>query len=460
MPHASKKLVRKISVSEKDFQTAGAIYLCHGRAKKSKPNAREEAMPFHTHRKQLRLSTLLTAALAFVCVILPAAQADDGDRDKYLFICTGDQARTVPDFLAVINFDQQSPDYGKVIATVPFAAPDATGNEPHHIGLSSDGKVVACGGLLSVLKGQKDVFFFDVSDPRNPKFVAAADPPLSAITDEFHALPEGGFLVTMMGGAQGHAPGRVVAFDKEMRVLKEYPDNPPSDGFNPHGISVRAELNLMVTSDFVCPSTTLHAVHGNIDFRGSIRVWNFTSKQIIRTIELPGQIGTIDVKLIPHDRSARAYTAGMLDDHLYLIDSQHGTAKAVFDFSQIQSGGWPQLLRVTRDGRRLFVSMNQAGKIAMFDISDPDQPRLIKALDLGQGSGPHYIALTDDEKRLVISDYFLNEDNFGKVHAEGDHKIHVAKVTKDDLVLDPKFNLDFNNAFPTGPARPHGIAIK
>jgi selenium-binding protein 1 len=60
----------------------------------------------------------------------------------------------------------------------------------------------------------------------------------------------------------------------------------------------------------------------------------------------------------------------------------------------------------------------------------------------------------------VISDYFLNEDNFGKVHAEGDHKIHVAKVMKNDLVLDPKFNLDFNIAFPTGPARPHGIAIK
>ena len=96
----------------------------------------------------------------------------------------------------------------------------------------------------------------------------------------------------------------------------------------------------------------------------------------------------------------------------------------------------------------------------MFDVSDPEHPRLLKALDLGQGSGPHYIALTSDEKRLVISDYFLNEDNFGKVHAEGDHRIHVAKVMKDNLVLDPNFKLDFNTAFPSGPARPHGIAIK
>ena len=47
--------------------------------------------------------------------------------------------------------------------------------------------------------------------------------------------------------------------------------------------------------------------------------------------------------------------------------------------------------------------MNHAGKVAMFNIENPERPRLIKALDLGQGSGPHYIALTKDEGRLVIS---------------------------------------------------------
>ena len=414
-------------------------------------------MPVYRLRKHVSFSGLLLA-LALVSVMIPYAAAEDSG--KYLFICAGDQARIAPDFLAVINFDEQSKNYGKVVATAPFAAPDATGNEPHHIGISSDGRTIACGGLLSVLKGQKEIFFFDISNPRAPKFISAADPPLSAITDEFHALPEGGFLVTMMGGAQGHAPGRVVAFDENLQLQKEYPTDPPSDGFNPHGISVRPELNLMVTSDFVCPSTTLDAVHGGMDFRGSIRVWDFGRKEILRTVKMPGSIGTIDVKLIPRDRKARAYTAGMLDDHLYLVDTLHGTATAVFDFATIQAGGWPQLMRVTRDGLRLFVSMNQAGKIAMFDISEPTHPQLLKALDLGQGSGPHYIALTQDEKRLVISDYFLNEDNFGKVHAEGDHKIHVAKVMKDDLVLDPRFNLDFNTAFPTGPARPHGIAVK
>ena len=386
--------------------------------------------------------------------------AHEHHESKYLFVCAGDQARVNPDFLAVINFDEDSPEYGRVISQSPLPEPGATGNEFHHIGLSSDGKVVACGGLLSVLKGQKEIFFWDVSNPAAPQFITSADPPLSAITDDFHALPEGGFLVTMMGGAMGHAPGRVAEFDRQLTLIHEHPDSPPQDGFNPHGISVRPEVNLMVTSDFICPSTTLDAVPGGLELRGSVRVWDLRKREILRTISIPNAGGTIDVKLIPRDPHERGYTAGMLDDRLYLLDTRGGTARPVFDFSTIAKGGWPQLMQITRDGKRLFISMNQAGKVAMFDISDPDEPRLLKVLDLGSNSGPHYIKLTPDDRRLVISDYFLNEDNFGKVHAEGDHKIHVARVSEDNLVLDPRFQLDFNTAFSIGPARPHGVAIK
>jgi len=414
-----------------------------------------------------------TVRLLGVAVLLTLAGASSAQQEggrprpqqprhagRHLFICTGDQARHNPDFLAVVNFDETSADYGKVIARAALPEPGATGNEMHHIGVSADGTVVACGGLLSVLKGQKEIFFWNISDPGKPEFITAADPALSSITDEFHALPEGGFLVTMMGGATGHAPGRVAEFDRHLNLLGEHPANPPDDGFNPHGIAARPEINLMVTSDFICPATTLNAVSGNPELRGSVRVWDLARREILRTIIMPNAGGTIDVKLIPGDRAERGYTAGMLDDQLYLLDTRHGTAQPVFDFGSIARGGWPQLMRITRDGRRLFISMNQAGKVAMLNVSDPQQPRLLKVLDLGPDSGPHYIALSADEKRLVISDYFLNEDGFGKVHAEGDHKIHVARVTHDDLILDARFELDFNTAFATGPARPHGIAIQ
>ena len=67
------------------------------------------------------------------------------------------------------------------------------------------------------------------------------------------------------------------------------------------------------------------------------------------------------------------------------------------------------------------------------------------------------------KQQLVHRD--LKPSNLMLVDQEGETLVKVidfglAKVTKDDLILDSKFNLDFNTAFPTGPARPHGIAIK
>jgi selenium-binding protein 1 len=379
---------------------------------------------------------------------------------SYLYIWAGDQARKSADFLAVVDFNQDSPAYGRVVRTVPVTGPGAVGNEPHHVGLSTDGRTLAAGGLLSVLKGQPEIFFFDLSDPAAPALSGSADPPLSSITDEFYALPGGGFLVTMMGGAKGHHPGRVVELSGNREILAEHPKQPPDDGFNPHGISVRPELNLMVTSDFICPSTTLHGVDSGLILRGSVRVWDFKKRAILRTIKLPTGSGPIDVQLIPRDPMGRGYTAGMTDSKLYLLDTTKGSAKAVFDFSAIASEGWPQLMRLTRDGRRLIIVLNQAGKVVMLDIQNREAPRVLKVLDLGKASGPHYLALTRDEKRLVITDYFLNEDSFGKIHAEGDHKVHVVRVTEHDLVLDPRFRLDFNTAFASGPARPHGAAIR
>ena len=75
------------------------------------------------------------------------------------------------------------------------------------------------------------------------------------------------------------------------------------------------------------------------------------------------------------------------------------------------------------------------------------------------GAGPHSVHLTHDDKRLVVSDYFLDQDDFGKVHLDGDHKIHAIDIVNDHLVEDANFKLGFNRDIPTGPARPHGVTV-
>jgi selenium-binding protein 1 len=199
--------------------------------------------------------------------------------------------------------------------------------------------------------------------------------------------------------------------------------------------------------------------------RGAIRVWDLKKREIIRTIKLPDGAGTLDVDLIPGDPRGRAITSGMLDRKMYLIDPAAGTAQPVFDYATLAPGapvpgGLPQLMDISQDGKRLFVPLILPGKMLMFDISNPEAPRVLSAIDLGPNSGPHHVHLTHDGGRLVASDYFLNEDDFGVIHFDGDRKVHVFKVGPDSLTLDTRFQLDCNTAFPTGPARPHGVTMK
>ena len=408
------------------------------------------------------------AAVQTRAKVLPNGQVTEGTRadcDKergkarYLYIWAGDQARTAPDFVSVIDFDEDSKYYGRVLRTV--SGPNS-GDEAHHMHLSADGNTLGCGGLLSLLQGKDGIFFFDVSRPTYPVFLKSASAPLSAVTDDFYPLAEGGFLVTQMGSNTGGAPGRVAEFDADLDLVKEWPKTPPADGFNPHGISVRPEINLMVTSDFLNPVTTLNVWSGDVELRASVRVWDFKKRTIVRTIPVTGGHGTMDVKLIPGDPQRRAYVCGTFDGHLHLINTVTGTSQPVFDAADVNPGGpfvSPQLIQMPASGDRLIFSLFQTGQIVMLDVSDRAHPKILSVVELGAEAGPHDIDLTEDGKRLVVTDYFLNEDDFGKVHLEGDHKVHVIKVGRNKLELDRRFNLDFNTAFAR-PARPHGIAIK
>jgi selenium-binding protein 1 len=271
-----------------------------------------------------------------------------------------------------------------------------------------------------------------------------------------------------------------VEYDARQGLIADWPILKPSDDgstldyFNPHGISARPDVNLMVTSDFIEPASTLNVISGDPVLRSSVRVWDFKKRRITKTISVVSPIagnfgvGTMDIKLIPRDPHKRAFTAGMFDGWVYLIDTEKGTSTPVFDCETILPhvevpirGGMIQLLDLTKTGKpRLLTGAFQAGQVIMLDVSNPEKPKQTGVANLGVNAGPHSISLTADDKRLVVADYFLDEDDFGKIHFEGDHKVHVIKVRENGLQVDTRFNLDFNSAFSSGPARPHGIAMK
>jgi selenium-binding protein 1 len=151
---------------------------------------------------------------------------------------------------------------------------------------------------------------------------------------------------------------------------------------------------------------------------------------------------------------------------VYTVDPTDGSVVQSFDCETIVphietpvEGGMVQLLATPESGDRLIFASFQAGQIGMLDISNPNAFSQLSIVNLGVGAGPHDIDLTEDDSRLVVTDYFLDEDDFGRIHFDGDRRVHVIRVTHDGLELDPRFDLNFNTAFEH-PARPHGIAMK
>lgn len=222
----------------------------------------------------------------------------------------------------------------------------------------------------------------------------------------------------------------------------------------------------MVTSDFINPVTTLNVWPGPVELRGSLRFWDLAQRKITRTVYLPEALGSMDAKLIPGDPHGRAVTANMFSGLVYTVDPTDGSVVQSFDCETIVPhvdvpvrGGMVQLLAMPQSGDWLIFASFQAGQIGLLDISNPNSFTQKSIVNLGLDAGPHDLDLTEDDSRLVVTDYFLDEDNFGMIHFEGDHKVHVIQVTHDSLTLDPHFDLDFNTAFPY-PARPHGIAMK
>jgi hypothetical protein len=65
-------------------------------------------------------------------------------------------------------------------------------------------QVLGVGGFNSWRYDQPSLYFFDVAtNPAQPKFIKSVTPEKGAVADDLIRLPNGGFLVSLMGNKQG-----------------------------------------------------------------------------------------------------------------------------------------------------------------------------------------------------------------------------------------------------------------
>jgi hypothetical protein len=268
-----------------------------------------------------------------------AALKEKGKKPEYLIVWAGDEnvADTVvptvkglpgsllkdpvnkvksalpgPDFLAVVDANKESPNYGKVVNTAPVGP--LVENEPHHMQyVWHKGEKIYAGGLYSAA-----TYVFDVSKLPALSLSGVTLPTQTAcgsVPDAYWVLKDGTAYGTYMGGpvapgpcrythgevrsGNGFAgtPGEVVRLDQQGKPLVQSPAatttgedpkqciNTPSLGqpscANPHGIQVREDLNAMVTSDYAEPRTIiLDPVKAPSPYlrRPTVRTWDISDR--------------------------------------------------------------------------------------------------------------------------------------------------------------------------------------
>src|SRR5215472_13578031 len=72
----------------------------------------------------------LGAAILVMVLVVELAASATAEKAHYLYIWAGDQARIAPDFVTVVDFDEDSTTYGTILKTVPVPT---AGNEAHHM---------------------------------------------------------------------------------------------------------------------------------------------------------------------------------------------------------------------------------------------------------------------------------------------------------------------------------------
>lgn len=267
------------------------------------------------------------------------SESECGESSRSVLYVWSGQATSVKnaaDFVAVIDFDESSPTYGKIIKRVPLTDDAAkgiaqAGNEPHHSSISSNRKYYITGGLLSFLTGHKEIFVWRI--PKNPaegpKFLYALDVP-GACADGFLPIDGSKFLVSMMCNTNAANPGDVVYIDASLGFAQSFiKDSGPLENFNPHGIDQLPDGTIF-TGDFIEPLSLTGNDASEIIFRNTVRQFNSNGK-LQRTIDVPFPTGPglnsgvghgdgfIEIKCIPHDPLGRCYASGSSVNMLYLI---------------------------------------------------------------------------------------------------------------------------------------------
>lgn len=379
--------------------------------------------------------------LAETCLSPYVKRLDRPEKFLYLF-CVDADARD-NDFVAVIDVDPDSDTYGTITYTLDLGS---KGNETHHWGYTDDRTRIWAGGLFS-----SRIWLIDVAtDPARPRIEKVLDHLAreAGLTGPhtYYALP-GRMLLSFLGSAEGGVPAGMAEFTNDGKFIRRI--DHPGDAPYGYDVAVKPDLNRMVTSSFT-PLRNYKKPLAEMDltdFGSELVVWDFKARKPLQV----GKAGhaPLEVRWSLKPGNDFGFTNCALDNSLWIF---RGQPDGSYAFKKVAStGALPADLRQSPDDRYLFVSCFGDNLLQQWDVTDPDTPRLVSTVS--PGVQPNMMHVTGDGRRMYVSNSLLSTlDHAGRFW------VRLIHVGVDGMQVDPFFNIDLNH-FPTGPARGHDMLI-
>ena len=405
-----------------------------------------------------------------------------------------------PDFLAVVDVDPDSDDYGEVVDRVEMPN---RGDELHHFGWNACSSSCHVEGLERqhlVIPGQRSsrIHVVDAKDRRNPELQTVVEPEevfehdLSA-PHTVHCVPDGKILVSMLGDADGELPGGFLELNDDFEIEGRW--EPPGEIEMNYDYWYQPRQNVMISSEWAAPETyypgfDLEDVEAG-KYGRKLNVWNWEEGTVEQTIDL-GEEGLIplEVRFLHSPVSTHGFVGAALSSNVFHFWEERAgsgsgpgefSAEKVIDVEARDHDDWdmpvPGLvtdLLVSMDDRYLFFSNWLHGDVRMYDVSDPDNPRLADRVWAGGHFGPRHpidgeravhggpqmLQLSLDGERLYWTTSLFSswdEQFYPDEGAEGSVMLKAdVDPRRGTMELDEEFMVDFGE-MPHGPARAHEI---
>ncbi len=424
----------------------------------------------------------------------PQAAIEESEREKVAYVMglyVGTEV-DAPDFLAVVDVDPDSDEYGQIVDRVEMPN---RGDELHHFGWNACSSSCHVGGLERrhlVVPGQRSsrLHVIDTKDRREPEMTSVIEPEevfeydLSA-PHTVHCIPDGEILISMLGDADGETPGGFLELNEDFEIEGRW--EPPGEIEFNYDFWYQPRHNVMVSSEWAAPSTYYPGFDPEDVEAGKygrkLHFWDWEDKTVEQTVDL-GEEGLIplEVRFLHSPEATHGYVGAALSSNIlhFYQDGDEWTAEKVIDFEAGELDDWdmpvpalPTDILVSMDDRYLFGSNWLHGEVWMYDVSDPANPRKADSISIGgyfgdiqevQGrelvAGPQMLQLSLDGERLYwTTSLFSSWDNqFFPEEAEQGSVMLKADVNprRGTLDLDEDFLVDFGD-LPDGPARAHEI---